>query len=193
MEITQLRYFNAVVQTGFISRAAEAMFVTPPTISGAISQMEEELGVKLFVRRGHTLELTPQGERFAEYTNKILLLFGRALMEINESGAESPARLFLAVTCNNLWPDFLAAFAKEHPYYDLTHSFMSPTDLSSGLFTDRYCYLLGSDDDLSSSQKERLESILLFRDTPAVMVWPSHPFASRDYVEPRDLAGEKLI
>ena len=50
MEIRVLRYFLAVVREGGINRAAEVLHITQPTLSRQLSQLEEEVGVKLFYR-----------------------------------------------------------------------------------------------------------------------------------------------
>ena len=60
MEIRVLRYFLAVVRAENISRAAEVLHITQPTLSRQISQLEEELGVQLFTRGKH-LSLTDAG------------------------------------------------------------------------------------------------------------------------------------
>ncbi len=50
MEIRVLRYFLTVVREESITKAAEALHITQPTLSRRLAQLEEELGVKLFVR-----------------------------------------------------------------------------------------------------------------------------------------------
>ena len=61
MEIRVLRYFLAVVREESISRAAEVLHITQPTLSRQIAQMEEEMGVKLFDRSARRIALTPEG------------------------------------------------------------------------------------------------------------------------------------
>ena len=77
MEIRVLRYFLAVAREENISRAAEVLHITQPTLSRQISQLEEELGAQLFVR-GKRLMLTDAGlmlrrraEEVAELVDKI--------------------------------------------------------------------------------------------------------------------------
>ena len=60
MELRVLQYFLTVVQEENISRAAEVLHVTQPTLSRQMAQLEEELGVQLFVRGRH-LTLTDAG------------------------------------------------------------------------------------------------------------------------------------
>ena len=61
MEIRNLRYFLAVARLENMSRAAEVLHVTQPTLSKAIRLLEDELGKKLFIRHSFSIELTEEG------------------------------------------------------------------------------------------------------------------------------------
>lgn len=61
MEIRTLRYFLAVAREENMTRAAEALHVTQPTLSKAIKALEEELGKKLFTRHSFSIKLTDEG------------------------------------------------------------------------------------------------------------------------------------
>ncbi len=61
MEIRTLRYFLAVAREENMSRAAEQLHVTQPTLSKALKALEEELGKKLFTRRSFSIALTEEG------------------------------------------------------------------------------------------------------------------------------------
>lgn len=61
MEIRVLKYFLTVVREESISRAAEVLHITQPTLSRQLAQMEEETGVKLFQRGSRKITLTAEG------------------------------------------------------------------------------------------------------------------------------------
>ena len=61
MEIKNLRYFLAVAHEENMSRAAEILHVTQPTLSKALKALEEELGKKLFTRHSFSIKLTDEG------------------------------------------------------------------------------------------------------------------------------------
>ena len=64
LTLRQLEYLVAVGETGSISRAADRLNVSPPSISSAINQLEDELGISLFVRQhAQGLSLTQGGQR----------------------------------------------------------------------------------------------------------------------------------
>jgi len=193
LEINQLRYFVAVVKTGRVTKAAEAMFVTPPSVSTAISRLEDELGVPLFIRRGRRLELTAQGKLFAVYAEQILDTLTRAYKKLNESTVEKPNKIMVAICSSNVWVDFISSFVKDCPTVDLSTTTLTTMDLRNGLFTDQHCCLLSSENDVSLLSDEKLEITPLYVDRPAIMVHPLHPLAQRSSVRLEDLESEKLI
>ena len=67
MTIDQLRYFQAVCTYDSISRAAEILNISQPSISNAIANLENEFGVKLFTRYHKRLKLTDEGNILVKY------------------------------------------------------------------------------------------------------------------------------
>lgn len=72
MELRHLRYFVAVAEDLNLTRAAEKLFIAQPPLTRAIKQLEEELGVELFIRKPRGLQLTTGGEYFLEQARQIL-------------------------------------------------------------------------------------------------------------------------
>lgn len=87
MEIRVLRYFLAVVREESITKASEALHITQPTLSRQLSQMEEEVGVRLFERGTRKIKLTNEGillRRRAEEIVQLVDTTERELVEQNE-------------------------------------------------------------------------------------------------------------
>ncbi len=72
MTLTELRYVVALARERHFRRAAEACFVSQPTLSVGIKKLEEELGVMLFERGGADIGVTPVGERIVEQAQQVL-------------------------------------------------------------------------------------------------------------------------
>lgn len=72
MEIRTLKYFVAVARQLSFSHAAESLFVTQSSLSKNISALEKELGVELFIRKGHSIALTPAGEELLSGAETLL-------------------------------------------------------------------------------------------------------------------------
>lgn len=72
MELRVLRYFLGVARAGNVTGAAAVLHVTQPTLSRQIAELEEELGAKLFFRKKHRMELTPDGVLLRQRAEEIL-------------------------------------------------------------------------------------------------------------------------
>jgi len=87
MTLTELRYIVAVARERHFGRAADACFVSQPTLSVAIKKLEEELDVKLFERGGSEVSVTPLGEAIVRQAQQVLEQAG-AIKEIAKRGKD---------------------------------------------------------------------------------------------------------
>lgn len=87
MTLTELRYIVAVARERHFGRAAEACFVSQPTLSVAIKKLEEELDVKIFERGGSEVSVTPLGEEIVRQAQSVLDQAG-AIKEIAKRGKD---------------------------------------------------------------------------------------------------------
>lgn len=85
MELRVLRYFMMVVKKQNITHAAEALHISQPTISRQLKNLEDELGVDLFVRDGRAMELTSAGDYFANQTKQILALADKTVLNVQKT------------------------------------------------------------------------------------------------------------
>ncbi|MCT4487726.1 LysR family transcriptional regulator [Levilactobacillus parabrevis] len=84
MELRVLRYFLMIVQEKTISKASARLHVSQPTVSRQLKELEEELGTTLFTRGNRTIQLTPDGEYFANQARQILSLTDKTLTNIHQ-------------------------------------------------------------------------------------------------------------
>ncbi len=97
MENRVLRYFVEMANEKNMSRAAEKLHVTQPTMSRQIRELEEELGVKLYHRTNYAIRLTNEGEIFLQRAKDILRLVDKTRSEFRS--AEDPAHYEVTVGC----------------------------------------------------------------------------------------------
>lgn len=90
MELYQLRYFLAVAETGNFTKAAASSFVSQPSLSQQILNLEEELGQKLFHRLGRKAVLTDAGKTLVEGARKILSNVDETMNELKETTDRGP-------------------------------------------------------------------------------------------------------
>jgi DNA-binding transcriptional LysR family regulator len=70
MDLYQINYFLAIVETGSFTKAADSLFVSQPSLSAGIKKLEQELGVVLLERGGRKVLLTAAGNLFLEKAKK---------------------------------------------------------------------------------------------------------------------------
>nr|WP_246480511.1 LysR substrate-binding domain-containing protein [Motiliproteus sediminis] len=112
-----MRTFLEVQKTRHFGRAAENLYLTQSAVSFRIRQLEELLGVKLFERYRHNIQLTPAGERLVSHAQAILTAWQRATQEV---GLHERQRLQLVLGApSNLWDavlqEHLVSIARQLP------------------------------------------------------------------------------
>jgi len=116
--LTQLAAFLAVARRGSVTAAAEALVVTQPSVSAAVSALERELGVQLTERAGRTLAPTAAGRAYMPYAADVIGLLERGRRAARE--AAEPGRGTLRVSAvttagEHLAPVLLQAFREQYP------------------------------------------------------------------------------
>ena len=71
MTIQQIRYAIVIAQTGSMNKAAEKLYITQPSLTGAVRELEKELGITIFYRSGRGVSLTNDGQEFLMYARQV--------------------------------------------------------------------------------------------------------------------------
>ncbi len=95
MEIRVLKYFLTVAETGNITKAANSMHLTQPTLSRQLQDLEKELGHKLFIRGNHSVSLTPEGIVLRKRAREILELVEKTENEFQTIEEEISGNIFI--------------------------------------------------------------------------------------------------
>lgn len=122
MKLTQLRYFLAVAQELHFGRAAERANIEQSPLSRQIKQLEEELGVALFLRVKHRVELTEAGRALVPEAQAILEATERARRSVQQAQEGMMGRLTIGYThlaIYTLLPRILAEYRRRYPRVEL--------------------------------------------------------------------------
>lgn len=112
MELKKIQYFLKIVEKGSLSRAAESLYLTQPTLSRFLARLEEEVGTKLFYRgRDNALSLTDSGKIYLETARKIDMLWREMEGELAE-GKRPRQEILLGIDADSLYP-FVTACADQ--------------------------------------------------------------------------------
>ena len=96
MEIRVLKYFLAVAREGNITKAAEILHITQPTLSRPLMQLDDELGAALFVRGKRKIILTEAGMLLKRRAEEIVSLSEKTELEISHQDNEVSGEIVLA-------------------------------------------------------------------------------------------------
>lgn len=118
MEIRVLRYFLTVVREESITKAAESLHITQPTLSRQLAQMEAEIGVKLFNRGTRKITLTNEGILLRRRAEEILQLVDKTEQELLEQEEQVEGKITTGsgeIASVQLLPDLFASFHQKYP------------------------------------------------------------------------------
>jgi DNA-binding transcriptional LysR family regulator len=118
MDFDQLRTFLEVAKLSSFSRAGHKVFRSQSAVSAQIRQLEEEYGEKLLDRSGKAVRLTPAGEVFLEYAQRMLAVRDESLRAVADQGADPRGVLAIGAneaTCLYVLPDVFAEYVRQYP------------------------------------------------------------------------------
>lgn len=191
--LRQLEYFIAAGETGSITLASERIHISQPSISTAISHLEKEFGVQLFVRHhAQGLSLTPAGrDLLREAKALIAQADGLYTLASEASGkVRGPLSLGCMVTlAPMLVPELAQSFQTAFPATQVRHTEGNQEQLLEGLrraeLDVAIAYDLNTPDDILFKPLASLP--------PHVVVSEAHPFARQTAVGLRELVSEPMI
>src|SRR5438270_6093038 len=190
-QLQQVEGFLEVARRGSVSRAAEALFITQPTLTARLHGLERELRAKLFVRTPRGMRLTEAGHAWVPYAERAM----RALVEgtdaLEQVMSASAGHLVIAsapAVSTYVLPALLERFVAAHPRVEVSVRTGHTEDLVALVLRDEVQVGLGRvihhpDLELRPFHKEEL----------VLVCAPDHPFAKRRHWPMGEVTGEKLI
>ena len=192
MTLTELRYIVAVARERHFGRAAEACFVSQPTLSVAIKKLEEELDVKIFERGGSEVSVTALGEDIVRQAQSVIEQ-ASAIKEIAKRGKDPLAgalRLGLIYTIGPyLLPELVRHTIERYPQMPLMLQENFTVKLLEMLRTGELdCAIL------AEPFPDAGLAIAPLYDEPFVIAAPAgHPLAERAQVSAQELKSETML
>ena len=192
MTLTELRYIVAVAREKHFGRAAEACFVSQPTLSVAIKKLEDELDVKLFERGSSEVSVTPLGEEIVRQAQATLEQ-AAAIKEIAKRGKDplaGPLRLGIIYTIGPyLLPELVKNAIERVPQMPLMLHENFTVKLLEQLRTGELdCAIM------AEPFPDTGLAIAPLYDEPFIVAVPkNHPLAKRDSISAQELKQETML
>lgn len=193
MEIRILRYFLAVVREESITKAAEALHITQPTLSRQLSQMEEEIGVRLFDRGTRKIKLTNEGILLRRRAEEILQLVDTTERELVEQDEQVEGKISIGcgeIASVRMLPELIRTFREKYTRVsfdiftaaaDIVKEQMDKGLLDIGLL-------------LEPVDMEKYDFIRLdMKENWVVLMRPDDPLAKKESITAKDLSALPLI
>ena len=192
MTLNQLRYFCTASRCHSITKAAEELYVTQPTVSVAIRDLEIEFGISLFYRKGNRLILTEEGEELYNKATYILQYCTELQADYSSMArVKPPLRIGIPPMLSTVFfPELLTAFRREHPEIAVVLEEYGSV---------RACDLVQNDTlDLALVNMEqynidKFHNVVLANDQVVFCVNKDHRLADKEIVTTKEMSKELLI
>lgn len=192
MDLAHLDAFARVARARSFSRAAHALNLAQPTISGRIAALEAELGERLFHRRGHTLELTDAGRALLPYAERMLALRVEGQAAVAQSRTGARGRLTLGAVLGatrDLVPRMLGRLWRASPHVQVVLAEAAQAETLTGWLVDGTVELAVLTREAAHPRAELLWS---WTEPTLLVAAPGHPLARAGACRRADLAGQRF-
>lgn len=193
MELKELKYFLAVAREETITKAAEYLYITQPSLTRQIQKMESEIGQPLFIRKGKKMVLTDAGSHLRKRAEEIIDLYNKAENEwlhfsdnvsgeIHIGGGESYAMSIIM--------DAIQQMRNDYPNIKVNIYSGDIADVCDKLDKG----LLDFGILIQPADISKYESIQLpYFDNWGILINKNNPLAIKDYISPVDLTNIPLV
>ena len=194
MNMNNLYYFHILSRYQHYTKAAEYLFMTQPSLSHAISTLEKEYGVRLFVKDGRNVRLSKYGALLKEYTDTAFSALDQGNRLLSQFASFDKGFVdfgFLLILGYNLVPELIQSFHEIHENENITvnmrqcSSAESIEQIRNGSLDLAMCTHV--------SKAEDVKFLPLYQQELVCIVARDHPLARFDEMEIRQLAGFATI
>ncbi len=192
MEFRQIETFIKVAELKSFSKAAQQTFITQPTVSEHIRQLEQELNARLFLRTKKEALLTPAGKVFLKHAKKILDYRRQVILEMGQFSDTVEGELTIgasSVPGEYILPGFIGSFHKKYPNIQIELR-ISDSKEAMNWVLERQCEIgfIGFHPNLKLLEVHPFSS-----DVIAPVTRKGHPAARKDPLTLRDLRSIPLV
>lgn len=184
MDLLQLEYFVAVAKCEHMSKAAEKLHISQPTLSQVIARLENELGVSLFDRKGRHIKLNDQGKYLLERATYILSYISRTKFELQNSAVDDAREIYLRMKIGHLiFAELTKQFNLLYPY--IKFNLILDSNDTNAQDAINVCY--------NNSWTDALNGCYLFDDEICLLVSRKSVLADRTSVNVAELKAMNFI
>jgi DNA-binding transcriptional LysR family regulator len=194
MDIRQLRYFITVAEHLNFTKAANQLYVAQSAISHQIADLEEQVGVKLFIRNKRSVQLTPAGAVFLKEAMEIVEKTSGAIEKAQQTDAGVIGSLsigFLSVHVRGFLPEVIKRFRLLYPKVELHLNHYPSKMLKEALEEGELDIALTQPSGLHRIEEIEIQTVA--KERYCIVMNKNHPLANHPKIRLADLATEPFI
>ncbi|MBQ7730003.1 MAG: LysR family transcriptional regulator [Spirochaetales bacterium] len=193
MELQQIRYFKALAETGNLTKTADRLHITPPTLSISISRLEEELGAQLFDRIKGRLYLNEMGKVFLESSSTILNVLDSSCNNVRNISLLGKKTLMVSTAVSSFrLSELLFQYLESHLDVRLINKHNDVSNIETDLTERHFGFAISlagvMDNKMLNSRMIGPENKVFY-----VGMSKTHPLARHKSVRLKDLRYERFI
>ena len=194
MTLQQLKYVCMVAETGKITEAAKKLYISQPSLTNAIHELEKEMNVVIFNRTNKGISLSAEGEIFLGYARQVLEQ--AAVLEDKYKGGHGEKKKFCVSTQHysfavNAFVDLIKRYGQDEYDFSIreTQTYEIIEDVASGKSEIGVLYLSEHNEDviLKLIKNNQLKFEEMFVAEPHVFICKDHPLAEKEMISMEDL------
>jgi Transcriptional regulator len=189
MDLLQLKYFQTVARFQQITKAAEKLYISQPSLSITIKHLEQELNTRLFERKGRDLELTENGYVFLNHVNNVFNELDIAKNEIKAKSENKADTITLATTNTRFLSKMIKNYLISNPEIKLIQALSSFPKIGDDLLNEKINCCITS----PLLTGPGIECIELIDEEVLLCVPASHKLASRETLALSEVSKENFI
>lgn len=188
MDLVKLNYFRVVAEYEHITKAAEYLHISQPSLSATIARLEEELGVPLFDRSRNKIKLNESGRIFLRHVNRMYTELNFGLEELKKNHEKGTGRISFSTFGPGITNDLIPRFMLSYPNISVTHTVSNLEEMMRQLDNGTIDFAIST----NPAQYDDYNWDLLYTDTMLVLLPATHPLAGKRVINLRELSHERF-
>ncbi|MDK6688747.1 MULTISPECIES: LysR family transcriptional regulator [Aerococcus] len=192
-----LTYFIKVVECKSLTKAAAQLYLSPSTLSKAITKLEKKLRIPLIVKSGRDIQITYAGHKLAQRLVQGMTYITDSIREVQEELAQTSDSLSLS--SSNLFsttyfviPELLKIFKEKYPQTAINYTEVLSQEVVMGVMDGSYDLACLSGEEFDPAYPG-LKSIRLLKERLGILVPKDHPLAKYDSITFKQIQGETFF
>lgn len=192
MNIRKIKIFYATATCLNMTKVARDLYISQPSVSQAIHEIEEELGVILFDRIGKRIYLTNEGEEYLKYARRILNLYEESIERLKEINNKESGKIRIGASTTigiYILPDIIKEFVEEYKGIEISLIIENTTNIEKLILDNKidFAFVEGH------VQSEEIIVESKWRDELIFICSKNHPWKNKSKLSVDDLEKEKFI